>query len=197
MIARCNPHLPLVFLIFGQQTRHKDGAIEEMTLPDTGSNDLTLFRFERLRISSSLTGTPPPTSPVFPPCGTMPILFSLQYFTILLTSSVVLGLSTVVDFPLYFPIQSSLNAVSSSAEAFDGESVDKMEEGARKLEKCAKSSLVTEFRFDDTVVEAHLWCNKLDGDLHAGDRTRILRRATTESMTDLGLGRKKGMHDRD
>jgi hypothetical protein len=74
-----------------------------------------------------------PRSPAFPPCGTT--LFSLQYFVIFLTSSVVRGLSTVVDFYLYFPIQSSLNTVSSSAGAFEGESVDKMEEGVRKLEK--------------------------------------------------------------
>ena len=127
----------------------------EGTLPDTGSNDLILFKFERLRMTSSFTGTLPPTSPVFPPCGTIPIPLSLQCFMILLTSSVVRGLSTVVDFPLYFPIQSSLNAVSSSAGVFDGERVDKIEEGARKLEKCVRSSSVTEFRFDDTAVEAH------------------------------------------
>jgi len=156
-----------------------------MTLPDTGSNDLILFRFERLRITSSLTGTLPPTSPVFPPCGTIPILFSLQYLTILLTSSVVLGLSTVVDFPLNFPIQSLLNADSSSGGVFDGERVDKMEDGARKLEKCARSSFVTEFRFDDRAVDAHLWCDGLEGVLHAGARARTLRRATAESMTDL------------
>jgi hypothetical protein len=49
-----------------------------------------------------------------------------------------------------------LNAVSSSAGVFDGERVDKMDEGARKLEKCARSSSVAEFRFCDTAVEAHL-----------------------------------------
>ena len=161
-----------------------------MTLPDTGSNDLTLFKFERLRISSSLTGTLPPTSPVFPPCGTIPILFSLQCLTILLTSSVVRGLSTVVDFPLYFPIQSSLNGVSSSAGVFEGESVDKMEEWARKLEKCARSCSVTEFRFDEMVVEAHLWCKKLEDVLHAGGRTRTLCRATAENMADSGPGKR-------
>jgi len=159
-----------------------------VTLPDTGSNDLILFMFERLRITSSLTGTLPPTSPVFPPCGTIPILFSLQYLTILLTSSVVRGLSTVVDAPLYFPIQSLLNAVSSSGRVFDGERVDRMEDGERKLEKCARSSFVTEFRFDDAAVEAHLWRSELEGVLHAGARTRTLRRATAESMTDLERG---------
>jgi len=136
-------------------------------------------------MSSSLTGTLPPTSPVFPPCGTIPILFSLQYFTILLTSSVVRGLSTVVDFPLYFPIQSSLNGFSSSAGVFDGEKVDRMEEGARKLEKCVKSSSVTEFRFDDTVVEAHLWYSEPECVLHAGARAKTPRRATAESMIDF------------
>ena len=155
-----------------------------MTLPDTGSNDLILFRFERLRMTSSLTGTLPPTRPVFPPCGTIPILFSLQYLTILLTSSVVRGLSTVEDFPLNFPIQSLLKAESSSGGVFDGERVDKMEDGARKLEKCARSSSVTEFRFDDTAVVAHLWSDGLEGVLHAGARTRTLRRATAESMID-------------
>lgn len=61
-----------------------------------------------------------------------------------------------MDFPLYLPIQSSLNAVSSSAGVFDGERVDKMEDGAMKLEKCARSFSVTEFKFGDAVVEAHL-----------------------------------------
>ena len=89
-----------------------------------------------------------------------------------------------MDFPLYFPIQSSLNGVSSSAGVFDGERVDRMEEGARKLEKCARSCSVTEFRFDDTTVEAHLWCGRLADGLHAGARTRTLRRAMAESMTD-------------
>ena len=163
---------------------------EDMSLPDTGSNDLTLFKLERFKMSSSLTGTLPPTSPVFPPCGTSPILFWLQCFTILLTSSVVRGFSTVVDFPLYFPIQSSLNTVNSSAGVFEGESVDKMEEGARKLEKCARSSSVTEFRFDGTVVEAHLWCGRLEGVLHADARTRILRRATAKNIAGSGPGRK-------
>ena len=159
----------------------KDGGYD---LPDTGSNDLTLFKFERFRMSSSLTGTLPPTSPVFPPCGTIPILFSLQCFTILLASSVVRGLSTVVDFPLYFPIQSSLNTISSSAGVFEGESVDNMKEGARKLEKCAMSSSVTEFRFDDTAVEANLWCNQPEDVLNADARTENLRRATARNMTE-------------
>jgi hypothetical protein len=141
-------------------------------------------------MSSSPTGTPPPTSPVFPPCGMTPILFSLQYFTILLTSSVIQGLSTVVDFPLYPPIQSSLNAVSSSAGVFEGGSMDKLEEGDRKLEKCARSSSVTEFRFDYTVAEAHLCCNKLGGALHAGDLTRSLPRATAKNIAGPGPGRK-------
>ena len=133
-------------------------------------------------MSSSPTGTLPPTSPVFPPCGTTPILFSLQYFTILLTSSVVRGLSTVVDFPLYFPIQSLLNTVSSSAGVFEGESVDSMEEGARKLEKCLKSSSATECRLGERAEEAHLWWNAPEGVLHADARTRTLRRATAENM---------------
>ena len=90
-----------------------------------------------------------------------------------------------MDFPLYFPIQSLLNAVSSSEGVFDGERVDKMEDGARKLEKCARSSFVTEFKFDETAVEAHLWHSGLEGDLHAGARTRTLRRAMAESMIDL------------
>lgn len=157
-----------------------------MGLPDTGSKDLTLFKLERLRISSSLTGTLPPTSPVFPPCGTIPILFSLQYLTILLTSSVVRGLSTVVDFPLYFPIQSSLNTVSSSAGVFDGERVDRIEDGARKLEKCARSSTVTEFRFDATVVEAHLCCRRPEDTLQADAWVKSLRRAMVENIANPG-----------
>ena len=142
--------------LLGQLTKCAGRRISDATLPDTGSNDLILFKFERFRMSSSLTGTLPPTRPVFPPCGTIPILLSLQYLTILLTSSVVRGLSTVVEFPLYFPIQSSLNAVSSSAAVFDGERVDRMEDGAMNLEKCARSSAVTEFKFGDTLVEVHL-----------------------------------------
>lgn len=165
-----------------------------MSLPDTGSNDLILFKLERFRMSSSLTGTLPPTSPVFPPCGTTPILFSLQYLTILLTSSVVRGLSTVVEFPLYFPIQSSLNTVSSSAGVFEGESVDRIEEGARKLEKCARSSWVTEFRFGGTVVEAHLWCNKLEGALHADAWTKTRRRVTAMNMAGQGCGIESSAH---
>ena len=141
-------------------------------------------------MSSSLTGTLSPTSPVFPPCGTIPILFSLQCFTILLTSSVVQDLSTVVDFPLYFPIQPSLNTASSSTGVFEGERADKMEEGARKLEKCARSSSVTEFRFDDTAVEANLWCNKVEGVLHADARMGTLRRATAKNMTESCPDRK-------
>ena len=91
-----------------------------------------------------------------------------------------------MDVPLYFPIQSLLNAASSSGRVFDGERVDKMEDGARKLEKCARSSFVTEFRFDDRAVEAHLWRSELEGVLHTGARTRTFRRATAESMIDLG-----------
>jgi hypothetical protein len=127
--------------------------MEEVTLPDTESNDLTLFKFERLRMSSSLTGTLPSTSPVFPPCGTIPILFSLQCLTILLT--VVRDLR-IVGPSLVLPHQSSSNGVSSSAGVFDGERVDKMEERARKLEKHARPSSVTEFRWCYyTVVETH------------------------------------------
>jgi hypothetical protein len=94
----------------------------------------------------------------------------------------------VVDFHLYFPIQSSLNTLSSSAGAFEGESADKMEEGARKLEKCARSSSVTEFRFDDTVAEAPLCCSKLGGVFHAGALTRCLRRATASAKNIAGPG---------
>src|SRR5271163_5231754 len=63
---------------------------------------------------SSKTGMLPPTSPVFPPCGTTANLFSLQYFRTLLTSSVDLGLNTSLVCPRYLRIQSLLNASRSS-----------------------------------------------------------------------------------
>ena len=75
---------------------------------------------------------------------------------------------------------------------FEGESVDKMEEGARKLEKCARSSSLTEFRFDDEVVDDHLWLDKLEDALHADALTRTFRRATARNMTR----RKRGKCDR-
>lgn len=44
--------------------------------PETGSNERTLFMFVRERTTSSLIGTLPPTSPVFPPWGTTPMRLS-------------------------------------------------------------------------------------------------------------------------
>lgn len=104
-------------------------------LPETGSNERTLFIFPRLRINSSCTGTPPPTNPVFPPCGTIPIRRSLHHFTMSLTSCVVRGRSTVVDFPWYLFIQSLLNPAMSDGGRETGGSVDKMEEGDKIFEK--------------------------------------------------------------
>lgn len=49
--------------------------------PETESNDRTELREERLRMSSSWTGTEPPTRPVLPPWGTTAIEFSLQYLS--------------------------------------------------------------------------------------------------------------------
>ena len=97
-----------------------------------------------------------------------------------------------MDFPLYFPIQSSLNADSSSAGVFEGARVDRIEGGARKLEKYARSFSVREFRFGDTAAEAHRWCSKLEDALHAGAWARTFRRAMAESMTDPSREGKRG-----
>jgi hypothetical protein len=54
-----------------------------------------------------LIGILPPTTPVFPACGTIPIFSLLQYSSIEATSSVDCGLHTILDFPLYCPFGSS------------------------------------------------------------------------------------------
>ncbi len=63
---------------------------------------------------SSNTGTEPPTRPVFPPWGTTASVFSLQYFRILLTSSVEAGFKTSLQWPRYLRIQSPLKGSTSS-----------------------------------------------------------------------------------
>ena len=50
-------------------------------VPETGSKLLIEFMAERLRMSSSWTGTEPPTSPVLPPWGTTAMLLSSQYLS--------------------------------------------------------------------------------------------------------------------
>lgn len=104
--------------------------------------------FAKFIITSSRTGTPPParvdndyersrnsmsensapTSPVFPPCGTTAMLFSLHHLRMRLTCSVDVGLSTHFDEPLYFPIQSLLNGSKSSTEELIGDSVLNIED---------------------------------------------------------------------
>lgn len=95
--------------------------------PLTASNERTLFMADKLITTSSCTGTPPPTSPVLPPCGTTAMRFWLQYATISATSFVDLGLMTHAERPLYLFIQSTLKLANSSAstgltphEASDG-----------------------------------------------------------------------------
>ncbi len=101
---------------------------------------------DKLKMSSSLIGTPPPTRPVFPPWGTMPMRRSLHHLTTLLTSSVVRGLRTVVELPWYLFIQALLKGSSSDDGVALGDRVERMEVGGRNLAKWARSSSVTEFR---------------------------------------------------
>mmetsp|Transcript_115713 Transcript_115713/g.226937 ORF Transcript_115713/g.226937 Transcript_115713/m.226937 type:complete len:218 (-) Transcript_115713:245-898(-) len=66
-----------------------------VTTPALESMSMILFMRLVDRINSPLSvPTAPPTKPVLPPCGTTPILFSLQYFKTRDTSSVVLGKQT-------------------------------------------------------------------------------------------------------
>ena len=78
------------------------------TIPETESMCSILFNRDVLRITSSKTGTDPPTSPVFPPCGQTAIFRSLQYFKILETCSVFWGLRQILDLPRTMRIQSML-----------------------------------------------------------------------------------------
>lgn len=114
--------------------------------PDTGSKERTLLMLPKLSTTSSPTGTLPPTSPVFPPCGTRPMPRSLQCRTILLTSSVVRGLSTVVARPWYFPIQSALYCAIASGPSEKGAIVDIIEVRGRKEAKWSRSEEVREVR---------------------------------------------------
>lgn len=95
-------------------------------------------------MSSSLIGTPPPTKPVFPPCGTRGMRRSLHHLTISLTSFVVRGRRTVVDFPWYLFIQSLLKLESSDAGVETGGRVERTEDAGRILEKWLTSSSVME-----------------------------------------------------
>ena len=114
-------------------------------LPDTGSNERTWDMLLMLITTSSLRGTLPPTRPVFPPWGTTAMRLSQQCLRMLLTSSVVFGLRTVVERPLYFPIQSLLYDSRSDWDAETGASVESTPDGdERMLEKCATSSCVTD-----------------------------------------------------
>lgn len=106
----------------------------------------------RLRTSSSLMGTPPPTKPVFPPWGTIAIPRSLQYLTISLTSLVVRGRSTVVDLPWYLFIQSLLKLESSDAGVKTGDSVESIDDAGRIFWKCVMSCSVTGLKLNDGVV---------------------------------------------
>ena len=66
------------------------------TLPDTSSRLMMLFISCVEMMTSSNTGTLPPTSPVLPPCGTTARPRSWQYLTMADTSSVVLGRSKIL-----------------------------------------------------------------------------------------------------
>ena len=85
------------------------------TTPALRSTETTARIKRRLTITSSCTGTPPPTKPVFPPWGTTAKRRSLQCFSTRDTSAVVLGRSRTVDRPRYFFIQSSFAVASEPA----------------------------------------------------------------------------------
>jgi hypothetical protein len=120
--------------------------------PDTLSKERMLDIPPRLMMTSSLMGTLPPTNPVLPPCGTTPILRSLQYFTISLTCCVVFGRSTTRDVPRYFPIQSLLYEASSDSVTGEAPNVESMAVAGRMRAKCATSSSVTEFKCELTSL---------------------------------------------
>jgi len=64
-------------------------------------------------MTSSNIGYDPPTSPVFPPCGTTAIFYSSQYLRMADTSSFVLGFNINFDYPINFFVQSELKEESS------------------------------------------------------------------------------------
>jgi hypothetical protein len=66
-----------------------------LVVPDSSSKLIMLFIRLVEIMTSSNTGTLPPTSPVLPPCGHTAKFSALQYLRIADTSSVVLGLSTI------------------------------------------------------------------------------------------------------
>ena len=60
------------------------------------------------RITSSAMGTPPPTRPVFPPCGTTARRRELRCASVAEASRVVAGNKTSLDLPTKAPVQSVL-----------------------------------------------------------------------------------------
>mmetsp|Transcript_5112 Transcript_5112/g.23015 ORF Transcript_5112/g.23015 Transcript_5112/m.23015 type:complete len:200 (-) Transcript_5112:103-702(-) len=85
------------------------------TVPAAGSTASTLFMCFNPMTISSWTGTPPPTRPVLPPCGTTASPRVLQCRRISETWSVERGRSKTRESPRYFRIQSSLAASNDFA----------------------------------------------------------------------------------
>ena len=77
-------------------------------IPYDSSKPRILFIRPVCRITSSNTGTLPPTSPVFPPYGTTANFRELQYLKHSAVSSVVAGLNANLDLPTNFFVQSVL-----------------------------------------------------------------------------------------
>ena len=88
-----------------------------VTVPATGSTSRT----RRIRPRESTTwlpdasGTPPPTSPVLPPCGTTATPAPAQAATTAATSSVEPGRTTARARPAWVPVQSTTYAATSAS----------------------------------------------------------------------------------
>ena len=88
-----------------------------VTVPATGSTSRT----RRIRPRESTTwlpdasGTPPPTSPVLPPCGTTATPAAAQAATTAATSSVEPGRTTARARPAWVPVQSTTYAATSAS----------------------------------------------------------------------------------
>ena len=84
-----------------------------LIIPNDLSNPIIRFMRPILRMTSSCTGTDPPTKPVLPPWGTTASLIRLQCFKIRETYSVVSGLTTTLLDPIHFLVQSVLKDLTS------------------------------------------------------------------------------------
>ena len=89
---------------------------------------------ERERITSLLIGTLPPTSPVFPPCGTIGIFRSQQCARMRETSCVLPGRSASLLRPRWVPVQSVFS------ESRDSRSVTMLPTPTMEAKCCTSSS---------------------------------------------------------